>query len=38
MEATMQGQLNHLLEIVKEAQQACYDRGVTAANHMFVKD
>lgn len=64
METTMQGELGHLLEIVKNAQQACYehgalevitnikihsktpqatdtfctyDRGVTAANHMFVK-
>ena len=64
METTMQGELDHLLEIVKNAQQACYehgalevitnikihsktpqatdtfctyDRGVTAANHMFVK-
>lgn len=64
METTMQGELNQLLEIVKDAQQACYDhgalevitnikihsktaqatdtfctydRGVTPANHMFVK-
>jgi uncharacterized protein YqgV (UPF0045/DUF77 family) len=63
METTMKGELNYLLEIVKDAQQACYDagaievitnikmhsktedatdtfctydRGVTAANHMFV--
>ncbi|MEE4240947.1 MAG: thiamine-binding protein [Desulfopila sp.] len=63
METTMKGELNQLLEIVKNAQQACYDngalevitnikihsrtpeatdtfctydRGVTAANHMFV--
>ena len=65
METTMRGELNHLLEIVKSAQQACYDagalevitnikihskteaatdtfctydRGVTLANHMFVKN
>ena len=64
METTMKGELNHLLEVVKDAQQACYDagalevitnikihskteaatdtfctydRGVTAANHMFVE-
>lgn len=64
METTMKGDLDHLLEIVKAAQQACYDhgalevitnikihtktsqatdtfctydRGVTSANHMFVK-
>lgn len=64
METTMKGELDHLLEIVKKAQQACYehgaievimnikihsktpqatdtfctyDRGVTPANHMFVK-
>ena len=64
METTMKGELNYLLEVVKKAQQACYDhgavevivnikihskteeatdtfctydRGVTAANHMFVK-
>jgi uncharacterized protein YqgV (UPF0045/DUF77 family) len=63
METTMKGELNYLLEIVKQAQQVCYeagalevitnikihsktpaatdtfctyDRGVTAANHMFV--
>ncbi|BBB30842.1 thiamine-binding protein [Neptunomonas japonica] len=63
METTMKGELNQLLDIVKAAQQACYDagalevitnikihsktpaatdtfctydRGVTAANHMFV--
>ena len=65
METTMKGDLDHLLTIVKAAQQACldagavevitnvkihtttpdatdtfctYDRGVTQANHMFVKD
>ena len=65
METTMKGELNQLLEIVKDAQQACYDagalevitnikihsktesatdtfctydRGVTKANHMFVKE
>lgn len=27
METTMQGELNHLLDIVKKAQQACYDHG-----------
>ena len=27
METTMKGELNHLLEIVKDAQQACYDAG-----------
>ncbi|WP_394209531.1 MTH1187 family thiamine-binding protein [Enterovibrio calviensis] len=27
METTMKGELNHLLEIVKQAQQACYDAG-----------
>ncbi|WP_407333647.1 MTH1187 family thiamine-binding protein [Enterovibrio sp. 27052020O] len=27
METTMRGELNHLLEIVKRAQQACYDAG-----------
>ncbi len=27
METTMKGDLNHLLDIVKEAQQACYDHG-----------
>lgn len=27
METTMKGELNHLLEIVKGAQQACYDAG-----------
>ena len=64
METTMKGELNYLLEVVKKAQQACYDhgavevivnikihskteeatdtfctydRGVTAANHMFVE-
>lgn len=64
METTMRGELDNLLEIVKAAQQACYDhgalevitnikihtktpqakdtfctydRGVTPANHMFVK-
>ncbi len=64
METTLKGELNQLLEIVKDAQQACYDagavevitnikihskteaatdtfctydRGVTKANHMFVK-
>ncbi len=64
METTMTGELNQLLDIVKNAQQACYDagavevitnikihsrtpeatdtfctyhRGVTPANHMFVK-
>lgn len=64
METTMRGELEQLLEIVKKAQQACYehgalevithikihsktpqatdtfctyDRGVTPANHMFVK-
>ncbi|WP_019614347.1 thiamine-binding protein [Psychromonas ossibalaenae] len=64
METTMTGELNLLLDIVKNAQQACYDagalevitnikihsrtpeatdtfctyhRGVTPANHMFVK-
>lgn len=65
METTLKGELNQLLEIVKDAQQACYDagavevitnikvhskteaaidtfctydRGVTKANHMFVKN
>lgn len=65
METTMKGELDHLLNIVKDAQQACYDagalevitnikihsktaaatdtfctydRGVTAANYMFVSD
>jgi uncharacterized protein YqgV (UPF0045/DUF77 family) len=65
METTMKGDLDHLLQVVKDAQQACldagavevitnikihhktpdatdsfctYDRGVTAANHMFVED
>jgi len=37
METTMKGELNYLLEVVTKAQQACYDHGVTAANHMFVK-
>jgi len=64
METTMRGELDQLLQIVKDAQQACYDhgaleviinikihtktaqatdtfctydRGVTSANHMFVK-
>ncbi len=27
METTMKGELNHLLDIVKKAQQACYDHG-----------
>ncbi|PML76113.1 thiamine-binding protein [Enterovibrio norvegicus] len=27
METTMKGELNYLLEIVKKAQQACYDAG-----------
>ncbi|EGA66064.1 hypothetical protein VIBR0546_12137 [Vibrio brasiliensis LMG 20546] len=27
METTMKGELNKLLEIVKDAQQACYDAG-----------
>jgi len=27
METTMRGELNHLLEIIKDAQQACYDAG-----------
>lgn len=27
METTMKGELDHLLEIVKAAQQACYDNG-----------
>ena len=27
METTMKGELDHLLEIVKAAQQACYDHG-----------
>ena len=27
METTMKGEFNHLLEIVKDAQQACYDAG-----------
>lgn len=27
METTMKGELDHLLEIVKRAQQACYDAG-----------
>ena len=27
METTMKGELNHLLEIIKDAQQACYDAG-----------
>jgi uncharacterized protein YqgV (UPF0045/DUF77 family) len=27
METTMEGELDHLLEIVKAAQQACYDHG-----------
>jgi len=27
METTMKGELDHLLEIVKDAQQACYDHG-----------
>mgnify|MGYP001544691164 CR=1 FL=1 len=65
METTMKGDLDQLLDIVKQAQQVCldsgavevitnikihnktpeatdtfctYDRGVTAANHMFVDD
>lgn len=64
METTMKGELERLLEIVKEAREICfnagalevilnikihsktdiatdtfctYDRGVTPANHMFVK-
>ncbi|MGF1708208.1 thiamine-binding protein [Enterovibrio baiacu] len=27
METTMKGELNYLLEVVKKAQQACYDAG-----------
>ncbi|EGQ8412142.1 thiamine-binding protein [Vibrio cholerae] len=27
METTMKGELDHLLQIVKDAQQACYDAG-----------
>jgi uncharacterized protein YqgV (UPF0045/DUF77 family) len=27
METTMKGELDHLLEVVKRAQQACYDAG-----------
>ncbi|NOH99328.1 thiamine-binding protein [Vibrio sp. 99-70-13A1] len=27
METTMKGELNQLLEVVKDAQQACYDAG-----------
>ncbi len=27
METTMKGELDHLLEVVKKAQQACYDAG-----------
>jgi len=27
METTMKGELNYLLEVVKKAQQACYDHG-----------
>ncbi len=27
METTMKGELDHLLDIVKDAQQACYDNG-----------
>lgn len=27
METTMKGELDHLLEIVKKAQQACYEHG-----------
>ena len=27
METTMKGELDHLLSIVKQAQQACYDAG-----------
>ena len=65
METTMQGELDHLLDIVKRAEKACYeagavevitnikihsrsadatdtfctyDRGVTPANHMFVRE
>ncbi|MEC7938995.1 MAG: thiamine-binding protein [Pseudomonadota bacterium] len=65
METTMKGELNQLLDIIKNAEQACYDagavevitnikihskttaaddtfctyhRGVTKANHMFVKE